>query len=542
MQQEIANHNSSEKPGAKRGEGFYFAGFKSPNYTPIPDEFFDVLAPRLSEAELRVLLYIMRRTFGFKKQADAISLSQLTGGIRKRNGEIMDEGTGLSKPAALKGIAGLQEKGIISVEKHTAEDGRNEVNVYCLRYADEAGTKSNNSTFSQPEAYSKIEYSEIEQTNLTPADNLRYVNSSPSPLVETKTVPATQERGGRVGAIQRVNQNDQPLPTNLNNERVKQINPHSKAALPNELRASRGSKVTLPMPPQGLAESKAALPGSVQQIDRGSNRGEPKTVKQINQQHGSLQNNSLQNNSSQQSTNNNRGQQGNLAVKLEPEVVVDITKDLETEHKAETKDLLTSFGLSEKAANELIANWPHDYIRQKVKLAKELRRQNPTIIRNWPGFIRQAISENYALTAQAQKPARPATMRYRKTSGPRRPAGYDRFVSNASQPEVETSGPDFATNQKLQQDIRPIASFNNNQTALLWEKVCEAITLRFRKPDLAGKLVGATVEMVSGEKAAYIALCRPWRELGLLASEQAIVKMAFSQEIGPGYNLKFEGR
>jgi hypothetical protein len=29
--------------------------------------FFDVVAPELTEAELRVALYIIRRTFGFKK-------------------------------------------------------------------------------------------------------------------------------------------------------------------------------------------------------------------------------------------------------------------------------------------------------------------------------------------------------------------------------------------------------------------------------------------------------------------------------------------
>ena len=57
-----------------------FAGFSSPNYTQVPDELFDVLLPALSDAELRVLLYIIRRTFGFKRDADAISLSQMVHG------------------------------------------------------------------------------------------------------------------------------------------------------------------------------------------------------------------------------------------------------------------------------------------------------------------------------------------------------------------------------------------------------------------------------------------------------------------------------
>ncbi len=44
-----------------------FSGFTSPNFTQVPDELFDVLMPQISDAELRVLLYIIRRTFGFKR-------------------------------------------------------------------------------------------------------------------------------------------------------------------------------------------------------------------------------------------------------------------------------------------------------------------------------------------------------------------------------------------------------------------------------------------------------------------------------------------
>ena len=58
-------------------EPFRFSGFSSPTYTQVPDEFFDVLAPQLTENELRVLIYIIRRTFGFKKSQDDISLNQL---------------------------------------------------------------------------------------------------------------------------------------------------------------------------------------------------------------------------------------------------------------------------------------------------------------------------------------------------------------------------------------------------------------------------------------------------------------------------------
>jgi hypothetical protein len=42
---------------------------------------FDEQLPDLSGAELKVLLYIIRRTFGFKKDSDNISLSQMLTGL-----------------------------------------------------------------------------------------------------------------------------------------------------------------------------------------------------------------------------------------------------------------------------------------------------------------------------------------------------------------------------------------------------------------------------------------------------------------------------
>ncbi len=71
-----------------------FRGFRFPNTTPVPDELFDELLADLSGAELKVLMYICRRTFGFKKERDTISLSQIASGIVTREGRVLDKGTG----------------------------------------------------------------------------------------------------------------------------------------------------------------------------------------------------------------------------------------------------------------------------------------------------------------------------------------------------------------------------------------------------------------------------------------------------------------
>jgi hypothetical protein len=123
---------------SKKPDGFVFAGFDSPRYTPTPDQIFDeLLAPGLlTEAELRVLLYIVRRTFGWKKELDNISLSQITGGIVKRDGTRLDWGAGIAKSSAVRAIKGLVEKGVIISRHNFREDGGSDVTTFALRMRD----------------------------------------------------------------------------------------------------------------------------------------------------------------------------------------------------------------------------------------------------------------------------------------------------------------------------------------------------------------------------------------------------------------------
>ena len=114
-----------------------FRGFRSPNYTQVPDELFDQLLPELSGAELKVLLYIIRRTFGFKRDRDSISLSQMLNGVQSRNGEILDRGAGVSKPTLLQALRSLEDRGIITTERRRSAEKGDEPTVYTLRFAEE---------------------------------------------------------------------------------------------------------------------------------------------------------------------------------------------------------------------------------------------------------------------------------------------------------------------------------------------------------------------------------------------------------------------
>ena len=99
-------------------EDYQFPGFSSPNTTAVPDVFFDELMGHLSEAELRITLYIIRRTFGFKKQVDTISFGQFLDGITTREGRVLDHGCGVKSRGHLsKALKSLVEKGVIIAVK-----------------------------------------------------------------------------------------------------------------------------------------------------------------------------------------------------------------------------------------------------------------------------------------------------------------------------------------------------------------------------------------------------------------------------------------
>jgi phage replication O-like protein O len=109
-----------------------FLGFRSPRYTQVPDELFDLLLPRLSGAELKVLLYIVRRTFGWKKDSDRISLSQFENGITRRTGEVLDGGTGLSSRAVRLALQSLVEKNVLIKKRVTTLEKGHESTEYAL--------------------------------------------------------------------------------------------------------------------------------------------------------------------------------------------------------------------------------------------------------------------------------------------------------------------------------------------------------------------------------------------------------------------------
>lgn len=93
---------------------------QAPNFTMIPNIIFDYWLARLSPAECKVLFVICRKTFGWHKDNDVISLSQI------------ENQTGLSRQGVIKSMKILIEHELIKKTLMKNTDGGNAPNLYCV--------------------------------------------------------------------------------------------------------------------------------------------------------------------------------------------------------------------------------------------------------------------------------------------------------------------------------------------------------------------------------------------------------------------------
>lgn len=103
-----------------------------PSATAVPDQFFDELMPTLGLAEMRVLLSIIRCTYGSRRLAAEISLRQMLEGVVDAEGYQQAPAVGLSKATLCRALASLRRRKIILAERRRSEDLGNEATSYRL--------------------------------------------------------------------------------------------------------------------------------------------------------------------------------------------------------------------------------------------------------------------------------------------------------------------------------------------------------------------------------------------------------------------------
>lgn len=132
----MKKENSNKFPGFQKiGEpGTFWL------YPVILDHYWQ----QLSGSEQKVLDFLLRRTYGFQKTKDKISIGQFANGVRG-----CDYGTGLSERTIIRVLSSLEKKGFFKIQKSKKDKPEKEINEYRLvmtkkRKGDDKNSSSGN--------------------------------------------------------------------------------------------------------------------------------------------------------------------------------------------------------------------------------------------------------------------------------------------------------------------------------------------------------------------------------------------------------------
>jgi len=103
-----------------------FEGFEKPeqNWTQSPNMLIDILPQIETVSEVKVILYILRHTWGYHDTEKKITLDEFENGRKRKDGSRIDKGTGLTVPSIRDGLKRAQEHGFITVEIDDRDKGR----------------------------------------------------------------------------------------------------------------------------------------------------------------------------------------------------------------------------------------------------------------------------------------------------------------------------------------------------------------------------------------------------------------------------------
>src|SRR5581483_2567262 len=118
-----------------------FQGFDRPesNFFRMPNTWTDITAEIDSIAELKVVEYILRHTWGYQEYGlkKHITIDEFVHGRRRQDGSRMDRGTGLSERAVYDGLRKAVENGLVEEAIDDSDRGRVK-KFYSLRMRAEA--------------------------------------------------------------------------------------------------------------------------------------------------------------------------------------------------------------------------------------------------------------------------------------------------------------------------------------------------------------------------------------------------------------------
>lgn len=96
-------------------------------FDPIPSALCEYWLTELQLPHLRCLIYICRRTWGYRKEWDAIAIDHFVHGIKTRDGKAVDVGVGYGETCVRATLRDLEKRGFIEIQRR-----KTKANLYRL--------------------------------------------------------------------------------------------------------------------------------------------------------------------------------------------------------------------------------------------------------------------------------------------------------------------------------------------------------------------------------------------------------------------------
>lgn len=118
-----------------------FAGFADPseNWVKLPKAIYENLDRFETMAEMKVVLYVLRHTWGYGDDWKAISTDEIARGRKRKDGSRIDAGTGMNNQQVRDGTQRAVDHGWLRVWHDASDQGR-QVKYYMLARQDVAQT------------------------------------------------------------------------------------------------------------------------------------------------------------------------------------------------------------------------------------------------------------------------------------------------------------------------------------------------------------------------------------------------------------------
>lgn len=124
-----------------------FPGFVAPdeNWSKLPHEFIAMLPQIESLAEIKVVLYVLRHTWGYREydEGKVITIDEFMKGRKRADKSRLDPGTGLSKQSVVTGVKLAVQHGFLRVATDDSDLARKE-RRYALRMSNSLTSDVNN--------------------------------------------------------------------------------------------------------------------------------------------------------------------------------------------------------------------------------------------------------------------------------------------------------------------------------------------------------------------------------------------------------------